>query len=199
VSRTLTAALLAKAQAQQSDVVHLLALEFSGGTARFTTGAQDLTWNSQTWYAAHGGMTFAAVTETPDPSGQRLRITLDGVNLTAITALLAESYIGRLGTLYRAHLTPSGSVVADPLTLFVGYMNSAWDISEDPENGWCKVETELVSPLNVLDQVRGITADPNSHQAMYSGDTFFAHIATKPEGNFTGWGIAEKVPLKFGK
>jgi hypothetical protein len=92
----------------------------------------------------------------------------------------------------------NGQVVATPLLLFLGYMNTAWEITEDQDNGSCIVSTELVSPLGARNQVRGIVADPNSHQAVYSGDTFFSHIATKPEGNFTGWGIAEKVPVKFG-
>lgn len=197
MSRTITAATLAKVQSRQSDVIHLLSLAFSAGTVRLTTGAQDITWSSQTWYASHGAMSFEAVNETSDYSGQRLKVILDGVNLTAITALLAESYIGRLGTLYRAHIS-NGLIVADPITLFLGYMNTAWDVTEDPDNQWCKVETTLISPLNVGSQVRGIVADPNSHQAHYPADTFFSHIATKPEGNFTGWGIAEKVPVKFG-
>jgi hypothetical protein len=141
-------------------------------------------------------MSFEAVSESADISGQRLKIILDGVKLTAITALLAEAYTGRLGTLYRAYLK-NGQVVADPLILFRGYMNSPWEVTEDPDGRWCKVETDLTSPLAVRDQVRGITADPNSHQQVYAGDTFFSHIATKPEGNFTGWGISEKVPWKF--
>ena len=196
MSRTITAAVLAKTQARSADVLHLLSLEFAGGTVRFTTGAQNITWGGFTWYAAYGAMTFEAVSETADISGQRLKIILDGVKLTAITALLAESYIGRLGTLYRAHMN-AGAILADPIILFRGYMNSPWDVTEDPDGGWCKVETDLISPLAVLEQVRGIRADPNSHQQVYAGDTFFAHIATKPQGDF-GWGIAEKVPVKFG-
>lgn len=195
MSRTVTAATLAKAQSQSSEVIHLLSLAFSGGTVRFTTGPHDVSWNGFTWSAAGGAMSFEAVNETADVSGQRLKIILDGVALTAITALLSEDYIGRLGTLYRAHLNLAGQIVADPIVLFLGYMNSPWEISEDWENHWCKVETELVSPLAVLEQVRGITADPNSHQAFYSADTFWAHIATRPTGEF-GWGVNEKVPHK---
>jgi hypothetical protein len=200
MGRTLSAGTLAATLLHNSQVMHLLELAFSGGTVRFTTGPNDVSWNSVTWYASYGAMSFAAVSETPDPSGQRLSLTLDGVNLTAITAFLAESYVGRLGTLYRAHIsTTTGLIIADPVVLFLGYMNSPWEVSEDWENGWCKVETELVSPLAMLAQVRGITADANSHQAVSPGDTFFTHIATKPQGDF-GWGSPKNntVPARFG-
>lgn len=187
MSRSVTPALLAKAQGQQSEIVHLLQLAFAADTIRFTSGAHDVSWNGVTWYASNGAMSFEAVTETVDRSGQRLRILLDGVTLTSITALLAQNYVGRIGTLYRAHLDAQGQIVADPFVLFLGYMNSPWEITEDWDNGWCRVQTELVSPLNVLSQVRGITTDPNSHQAVYAGDTFFTHTADKPLGDF-GWG-----------
>jgi hypothetical protein len=100
------------------------------------------------------------------------------------------NYIGRLSTLRRAHLNAAGDIIATPLTLFVGYLNAPWEVSEDPDGRWAKVVTELVSPLAVFDQVRGITADPGSHQRVYAGDTFWSHIASKPEGDF-GWGAPQ--------
>jgi hypothetical protein len=196
MTRTMTAAALTALEDGTAEVFHLLSLAFDAGTIRFTTGPHNVVWSGQTWSAAGGAMTFEAIPETPDLTGQRLKIILDGVALTAITALLAQAYIGRLGTLYRGYITSHGQIVADPFVLFLGYMNSPWEITEDWDGRWCKVETELVSPLAVLDQVRGIIADPNSHQAFHPGDTFFSHIATKPSGDF-GWGVAEKVPVKF--
>lgn len=187
MGRTVTAASLAALQAQRAEILHLLELNFSGGTVRFTSGFHNVSWNSQTWSAAGSAMSFEAVTETPDPSGQRLRLTLDGVALTAITALLAENYIGRIGTLRRAYLNAAGEIITNPLVLFSGYLNAPWEVSEDWDGRWCKVQTEIVSPLAVFNQVRGITADPVSHQDHFPEDTFFSHIANKPEGDF-GWG-----------
>jgi hypothetical protein len=196
VSRTITAAALAALQGQQAEIAHLLSLAFSGGTIRFTSGPHDVSWGGFTWSAAGGAMSFEAVMETPDPSGQRLRITLDGVQLTAISALLAQSYIGRLGTLRRAYLNSAGTIIVDPITLFTGYMNAPWEVSEDWDNHWAKVTTELVSPLAVFQQVRGITADLTSHQRWFTGDTFFKHMLDKPDGDF-GWGIFSPRGVRF--
>ena len=198
MSRTITAAALAQAQAQRAEIIHLLSLQFSGGTIRFTSGPHAVSWNGSTYSAAGGAMSFEAVNETPDPSGQRLKITLDGVALTAITALLGQSYIGRLGTLRRGYINPGGTIVVDPFVLFTGYLNAPWEVKEnwDGPNPYATVTTELVSPLAVFNQVRGITADPISHQRHFAGDTFFTHILNKPEGD-QGWGIFLGKGLRF--
>jgi len=196
VGRTLTAAALTQIQAQRAECIHLLSLSFSGGTIRFTTGSTDVTWNGNLYSKAGAAMSFEGVNETPDPSGQRLKIILDGVSLGAIAALLAENYIGRLGTLYRAYLNSAGTIIVDPIILFTGYLNTPWEVTEDWDGRWCRVTTELVSPLAVFNQVRGITADKTSHQRFYTGDTFFAHIVDKPEGDF-GWGVFQPRGVRF--
>lgn len=196
MGRTLTAAALTQIQAQRAECIHLLSLSFSGGTIRFTTGSTDVTWNGNLYSKAGAAMSFEGVNETPDPSGQRLKIILDGVSLGAIAALLAENYIGRLGTLYRAYLNSAGTIIVDPIILFTGYLNTPWEVTEDWDGRWCRVTTELVSPLAVFNQVRGITADKTSHQRFYTGDTFFAHIVDKPEGDF-GWGVFQPRGVRF--
>jgi hypothetical protein len=187
MTRTVTAATLAQLQAQKVEFVHLLDLVFSGGTLRFTTGSNDIVWNSNTYFASGSAMAFEGASESLDHSSQRLKMTLDGVSLGAIASLLAQNYIGRLSTLRRAYFNAGGQIIADPIILFVGYLNSPWEVTEDWDGRWAKVTTELVSPLAIFDQVRGITCDPGSHQLVYAGDTFFTHIASKPEGDF-GWG-----------
>jgi hypothetical protein len=196
VGRTATAATLAALAGQQAEIIHLLSLTFSGGTIRFTSGPHNVVWNGNTYSAAGSAMSFEAVNETPDPSGQRLRIALDGVQLGVISALLAENYIGFTGTLRRGYINAAGAIIADPLVLFTGYLNTPWEVTEDPDNRWCKVTTELVSPLAVFNQVRGIRADLISHQAHFAGDTFFAHTVDKPAGDF-GWGVFDIRGIRF--
>jgi len=188
VARTVTAASLVALQAQRGEIIHLLSMGFSGGTIRFTSGPHNVGWNGNTYSAAGSAMSFEAINETPDPAGQRLRIILDGVSLGAIAALLAQDYIGRLATLRRGWINSGGQIISDPIILFQGYLNAPWVVTEDWDNRWAKVETEIVSPLAVFNQIRGITADKTSHQRWYSTDTFFSHIVDKPEGDF-GWGI----------
>lgn len=184
MSRSVTAGSLLALQGQNAEFIHLLDLVFSSGSLRFTTGPTDIVWNANTYFASGSAMTFEGINESPDHSAQRLKLTLDGVSIGAIASLLALNYIGRLSTLRRAYFNAGGQIIADPMTLFVGYLNAPWEVSEDWDGRWAKVQTELVSPLAVFDQVRGFTCDPGSHQLVYAGDTFFTHMASKPEGDF---------------
>lgn len=198
MSRTITAGSLTALQGQRAEIVHLLSLGFSAGNIRFTSGFHSVSWGGQTYSPAGGAMSFEAVAETPDPSGQRLKIVLDGVALTSISALLAQNYIGRLGILRRGYLNAGGTIITDPLVLFTGYMNTPWEVTEnwDGPTPYATVTTELVSPLAVFNQVRGITADPISHQRWFPGDTFFTHILNKPIGD-QGWGVFKGEGLRF--
>ncbi len=192
MTRTITASMSAAFVLQRSEVVHLLSMAFSGGTVRLTSAPQDISWDSQTWSAVGGAMSFESVQETADLAGQGLRFILDGVSQVAITAFLAEGYIGRLARLYRAHIDTDGTIIPDPLTLFHGYMNNAWEVSEQWDSDFVgsvsTVKTTFVSPLAKFDQIRGIRADLPSHQRHYSGDLFMRHIAKVTEGD-VGWGV----------
>lgn len=180
--RSLTAATQAAAEGQRAEYIHLLELNFSGGTIRYTSGPHAVLWNAVSWSAVAGGIAFEQISESADPSSQRVRLRLDGVSLITVSALLGESYIGRTGRLYRAHFA-AGLIVDDPVLLFLGLMNAPWEVAEDLEGKSASVETELVSPLTVFGQRRGIVADVNSHQEFFENDTFFRHISSKPEGS----------------
>lgn len=202
MTRTLTTAVATAASGQVAHICHLLSMAFSGGTSYMTTAARDIAWNSQTWSAVGGALSFEAVQETSDLSGQGVKVRLDGVTTATIAALLAENYIGREANLYLAHLGSDGAVIADPVLLFRGYMNETWVIKErrDPAGGGCDIETRFVSPLVKLNQVRGVKSNLTSHQSHpdrnghdYSADTFMRHISIIRETDI-GWGYGLMSP-----
>jgi len=202
MTRTLTTAVATAASAEVAHLCHLLSMAFAGGTAYMTTAARDIIWNSQTWSAIGGALSFEAVQETNDLSAQGVKVRLDGISTATIAAILTDDYIGREANLYLAHIAADGTIIADPILLFRGYMNEGWTIQErrDPAGGSCTIETRFVSPLVKLDQVRGIRANLTSHQSHpdrngndYSADTFMRHIATLRETDI-GWGIGLLPP-----
>jgi hypothetical protein len=144
-------------------------------------------------------LTFEGVKETPELGGQSVKVTLDGVSQIAIAALLGEHYIGRLAELYLVHFAADGSVMGDPVKMFAGYMNSKWDIREhfsDTGPGHSTVSTVLISPIVRFKQIRGIKANPNSHKAHFSADTFMEHIFALPSGDI-GWGTYKPIGGPF--
>lgn len=190
--RTLTSAMQAAIAAQTGEICHLLELALSGGTAYYTDASNDIAWSGNTYTALGGLLTFDVIQETPDEDAQGVGFQFDGVDTSVIDDILSEDYIGRLATVRRAHLGSDGLIVADPVVLFLGYMNSAWEVEEkfhETGGGYCTVRTRLTSPLARLRQRRGIRADVASHQHAIGDDTdtFMRHIAVIPEGTIE-WG-----------
>ncbi len=189
MTRVLTTGVLTAIAAQGSELIHLLEMNFSGGAVRLTTGPNDVTVGGDLFVATGSAMTFEGVQETAKVTAQSVRMTLDGVSQTAVNALLAEDYIGRLAKLWRAHIDSAGLVIADPVLLFQGFMNDSWEVEEQyPEGGGggSRVRTTFISPLVKFKQKRGITADVLTHGRHFSGDTYFQHMAALTDKD-EGW------------
>jgi len=181
MTRTLTAGMVTAAQAAEGDLLHLISLAFSGGTLFLTTAPHDILFGGDTYVAVGGHLGFDSVNESPDLTGQGVRVTLDGVDQTVISPLLAQNYIGRTAKVYQAHMDSAGVLVVDPVLIFEGLLNSSFRVTEsrDPDaGGTVVVTTTVVSPLVSFRQQRGIRATLASHQHHFSGDTFWKHIST---------------------
>lgn len=169
------------------DFVHLIELEYSGGTLSLHTGAQDLLWNGLSWFAVGGQLAFSGVEESSDAGG--VDVVLSGVNQTVLAALLNNNYRGRRVRIYRAYLDPvSGGVRADPVMLFEGLQLSPYEITEDRNHGGgtVTVKSRMRSRLGI-GKVRGIAANLTSHQHLFAGDTFF-QFAASIGGQQIHWG-----------
>jgi hypothetical protein len=179
MTRGLTANMVTAAQAASGEIFYLYELEFSGGTLRYTTAPNDMSWDGQTWVSIGGHLRFEGVKESRDLTGQSVRVILDGVNQAVISALLGQNYIGRTAKIYLGHIASTGAITTDPYLLFSGYLNSAFRVEEQP-NETCRVSTSLVSFLARFKQQRGIKASVASHEDIFAGDTFWQHITEIP-------------------
>ena len=194
--RTLTAGMITAAQAAEGDLFHLISLAFSGGTIFLTTAPHNVVFSGDTYTAVGGHLGFDSVNESGDLTGQGVRLTLDGVDQTIVSPLLAQNYIGRTAKVYQAHMDSAGALVVDPALLFEGLLNSRFRVTEsrDPDaGGTVVVTTTIVSPLVSFRQRRGIRATLASHQHHFPGDTFFKHISTISARKFP-WGEPDFFP-----
>jgi len=132
--------------------VWLIEILGSGSTIRYCTAPTNMSWNSLTWTGIGGVMTLATPPETADPSGQSCQVSFSGVNTDVIAEVLANEVRGRNCRIYFGQvLLTSGAVIDDPLLMFKGMMNSAWEVTEQPSNtqgrGTCTVSTTIVSDM----------------------------------------------------
>lgn len=194
LTRTLASGLQAEIDAQSARYAHLFQIESSGGTTRFATTAQNISWDSQTWTAIGGLLVFSSADETPDPSGQGLELTLSGVDQTIISILLNNNMRGREVRIWLAHFTDTLQITADPLEIFRGRQLSDYTIAEtrpaSPDQpGSVTVTTRVQSHLAILNGSLAVLCTEHSHNDMLkraglsTGDTFMRNllaIAGKP-------------------
>lgn len=178
--RTFSGPLLAALQAETGERVILIEMNFSGGTVRYSTGAQDLSWNGQTWTAAGGAIAIGTVEESGDMKGSGVDIVLSGVDQTVTGILLAQNYRGRDCNVWVAALDQADGDVIGTIQLFDGLQLEGYEVEEKlarGKPGSITVRTRGRNRLSVA-EFRGIRANISRHQEYYSGDTFFQHVAS---------------------
>jgi hypothetical protein len=202
--------MVAAVSAERSTAVHLIQVSHSGGTLRLATAPQDLPWNGFTWDAVGGLLELGAAEESPDGESQSMELTLSGVDTAVMSALLANQVRGFAASVWLAHVTEAtGAIVADPLLLWTGYQNEAWEIGEEPGGdgapGTCTVRTRVVSRSARLAHPQPVRANVTSHNELLAragqaaGDTFFQNVPTI-EGKPIYWGTnAPSGPSRGGQ
>jgi hypothetical protein len=191
MTRNLTAGIVTAIEGDNAEFVHLVALDFSGGTFYITTAAQDISWSSQTWTAVGGALVVGNVEESSDASGQGIDLQLSGVDQTILSALLSNDFRGRTCQVYRAHLdTSTGTIIADPVLLFEGLQLSPYEVTERTDatkgGGTVTIKTRIKGRMGV-DRTRGIWSNLASHQHFYATDTFWQNAAALANKEIT-WG-----------
>lgn len=183
MTRVLTPAFETAVESETGEVIHLIKAEFDTcaypDILYWTTGSVAILWDSQTWQAIGGALSWEAISEAGDDRAGGVPITLSGVDLSIISLLLSHKFRGRGVTIWRAHLNPTtGAVIADPYKVFKGLMNDKWEVTEQvaDEGSTIDVKTRLVSRIALFRQLKGIRTNLASHQRHFSGDTFFQNV-----------------------
>lgn len=183
MTRTLTGDMQTAVAADTGTLFHLFKMEFSSGDVFLTTLSHGISWDGEDWVGLGGTLGFDTVRETFDEKGSDTVIEVSGVDQTIIALILADNTRGRLVTIWEAHINSAGAIVADPLELYIGYMNAGFSIQEDRDPGRAgtvQIRMPIVSRLSEIARVRGYKTNLISHQAVHDGDTFFQHVAQLP-------------------
>ena len=186
MARILTTAMQTAISAKEGYAdVWLIEITTSATVLRWATNASNVSW-TYLWTGVGGIIEFAAPSETSDPSGQSMRMSLSGVDQTIIAQVLTANVRGRRCRLYWGQINLStGLIISDPVEAFSGLMNSVWEISEVPSDtssrGTVTVSTTIVSEMARYLFRRLLRTNTNSLRLMQargditpgSADTFF--------------------------
>lgn len=197
--RTIAAPMLADLGAVSAELnCFLLELDFEGSPQYLTNAGVHLDWNGHTWVAVGGNLTIGGTQERWEP-GSAMRLSLSGVDAALLALILQLQYRGRQAKVWWTHWDPTtGTVVSDPILLFTGNLNDAFDIqehvSEDlgaEDGGAIDITTRVTERTSDVGRLRGVRTNVHSHQASgipnSSDDTFFQTVATLP-GKRIFWG-----------
>jgi hypothetical protein len=122
--RSFTPTVQAAFLADNVPVLALVELDFSGGIVRVTNAGYNITFGGYTWYGLGELGEISAVQEGTELQMYGITLTLSGVPPEYISVALDNEYQGRPATIWIAPLDSNYQVLADPVIVFKGRMDT---------------------------------------------------------------------------
>lgn len=124
MSRTLTTAVANALAGEVVPALLLVDLDFSSGHLYVNNSALTFAWNSQTWLGLANLGSVEAIAEHSGLEMSGVRLTLTGIPSEMISIALGEHYQGRACVIYLAPLSSDYAVLADPVQVFSGRIDT---------------------------------------------------------------------------
>jgi len=183
-TRGLTGAMLAELAQPAITLLLFVELEFSSGTMRLCTAGHAVDWNGATWVGAGLLGKVDPIIEGTGLEAHGVRLTLSGLDPEVLAIALGESYQGRRARLWLALVNSAGAVVADPIQLVSGRMDTMEVALAD---GAASVSVNVESDLVMWARPRaGRFTDPDQ-QRLFPGDRGFEYVVESSERSIQ-WG-----------
>lgn len=124
MSRALTPAADAALRAAHVPLLALVLLEFSGGALRVTNAGYTVRYDGADWLGLGALGQIDAVRESMGLEAHGVTLALSGVPPEHVALALTEHYQGRPATIWMAPLTADHQIVADPVLIWRGRMDT---------------------------------------------------------------------------
>lgn len=183
MTRDMTAATQAAAEARTQSPRYFVELQLDSGTVRLWDGIGSITALGETWTGTGRLGRVLPGKETKEVVATGLVLELMVIPTSEmpdapdafLNIALAEDYQGRPAIVYEGYVNDeTGLVIADPYPIFGGTA----DVFEDSEiPGAVVVRVICENSLRALERPKKRTYTPEDQQAIYPGDTFFSYVA----------------------
>jgi len=129
MSRDITAAVTTESKKENVRPFIAVKMAFDGGTSRVNSTNRDLTITldgdgAQTFLGIGELGTISPITELSQLQPSGYSMTLTGIPSTYISFALNEDYQGRAIKVWLGFLNDSYAIIADPVLIFSGFMNT---------------------------------------------------------------------------
>jgi len=170
--RGMSAAMLAEIKKQSVNCCYLVKAEPDHADYTFTDYGRSITWGGDDYVRTFGLLGFTEIIENSQLTVESCTVNLMGVDKNeALAAILVDDFLNRPCSIWLAFLDTSDAVIADPLLLIKGFMDSP-SYSEDPESGTAAIGLSVTNNFRDLDRARGRHTNDKEQQFIFSGDVF---------------------------
>jgi hypothetical protein len=152
-------------------------LDFVSEPTYLWSGTGNLDWNGQTWRGIGTLGKVSSVEETVNLRAAGMAMQLSGVKTENITLVSAEPVHGRRAIVYLAFLDENRALVADPVVLFDGRM----DTVEIVDGETATITMMVESRLRDLERARTQRYTDAEQQARFANDRFFEYVPALQE------------------
>ena len=181
--RDIGAANITASEASTIRPVFFLKLAFDSGEVNLHSLLGDIAWGGDTYSGVGTIGAIGTVTEDSELGRNPLTLTLSGLPTSLISILFNEQYQGRLATVYLGYQDANGVLVADPVILHRGLMDSpvfqqdsSLNVSLNVESRFARWDQPLIRRYNNADQ-----------QSLYPGDKGLEFV-TQATDQQIAWG-----------
>lgn len=182
-TRGATGAMLAELANPSITPVLFVELQFASGAVRLSTAGSTLAWNGSDWIGVGLLGIVDPIRESTGLEAHGLRLGLSGLDPEVVAIALQEPYQGRPARVWLALINAAGAIVADPLQIVAGRMDTMEVTTGDTATVIVAVESDLALWAR---PVSNRFTDPDQ-QRLHPGDKFFEFVVEASERTIQ-WG-----------
>ena len=176
--RVLTPAVKTETTAASVVTVAFVELAFDGGVVRVWSGIGPVVATmpggaSQTWTGIGNLGSIDAIAESDDRRENGVKLTLSGVDNSLFNDVLNETYQGRAVKIWVAFLNSNHVVMADPVVMFSGIMDTMSVADGDPEG---TIVLQCESRQVLLQRTSTSLLTDQQQQRLFPGDLGLAFV-----------------------
>ncbi|CAK0747387.1 DUF2163 domain-containing protein [Azospirillaceae bacterium] len=147
--------------------------DFETETSRLWSGIGSLIWNGATWLGVGTLGTVSSIEETVDIRAAGASFQLSGVPSDLLNQVMAENLQSRQVKLWLGFLDEAWIIIADPVLLFKGYMDTV-EIQDGAATAQITLNAE--NRLRDLERVRERNYTESDQKSEYPGDLGFDFV-----------------------
>ena len=170
MSRGLHSTLKTELATNHLDQVHLIQFTIGSTIYYRTTAYFDLVFDGNTYTAGADLLNIPSINESSTVATSTVNFSIEGASQTFISLFFNNDHIHRPVKIIRGYLTDAGALVANPYTIFLGYI-SGYAINETTTTS--KISINVANHWANFEMKRGRRTNDNSQQQIFDGDKFF--------------------------